>query len=283
MWAYTSWAYSGGWNYLAQSYSVCPALEEDFTSCSLSLNSQFTNRQLSRLTPHQSNLTIRFYAPSLILSSSCCCCYNSLVYIRFHLFASRAEWRRLGLCHCTGMCCYPIIALSFWFSLFRSLSTSQLLSRKDKATFDRLDYLMSKEDNYKRLRDFISSQSMVSCIPYLGNRHKHTRHDLRRMHWDTLLPASYLYGLFLGQSKDKSSGYYEMSCLCTCVCCHYLMDYSALQLSVRHAVSSVSSSLSASFNKLLVVSTVASQFVPFSFVFLCSLFALLLWIEECQT
>ncbi|XP_034386368.1 ras-specific guanine nucleotide-releasing factor RalGPS2 isoform X3 [Cyclopterus lumpus] len=45
---------------------------------------------------------------------------------------------------------------------------NQLLSRKDKATFDRLDYLMSKEDNYKRLRDFISSQSMVSCIPYLG-------------------------------------------------------------------------------------------------------------------
>ncbi|KAG7228961.1 hypothetical protein INR49_008739 [Caranx melampygus] len=38
---------------------------------------------------------------------------------------------------------------------------NQLLSRKDKATFDRLDYLMSKEDNYKRLRDFISSQSMV--------------------------------------------------------------------------------------------------------------------------
>uniref|UniRef100_A0A8C9Y5D1 Ral GEF with PH domain and SH3 binding motif 2 n=1 Tax=Sander lucioperca TaxID=283035 RepID=A0A8C9Y5D1_SANLU len=46
--------------------------------------------------------------------------------------------------------------------------TWALLSRKDKATFDRLDYLMSKEDNYKRLRDFISSQSMVSCIPYLG-------------------------------------------------------------------------------------------------------------------
>uniref|UniRef100_A0A3Q3ESG4 Ral GEF with PH domain and SH3 binding motif 2 n=1 Tax=Labrus bergylta TaxID=56723 RepID=A0A3Q3ESG4_9LABR len=47
-------------------------------------------------------------------------------------------------------------------------SLVQLLSRKDKATFDRLDYLMSKEDNYKRLRDFVSSQSMVSCIPYLG-------------------------------------------------------------------------------------------------------------------
>ncbi|TMS20860.1 Ras-specific guanine nucleotide-releasing factor RalGPS2 [Larimichthys crocea] len=48
------------------------------------------------------------------------------------------------------------------------IRTAKLLSRKDKATFDRLDYLMSKEDNYKRLRDFISSQSMVSCIPYLG-------------------------------------------------------------------------------------------------------------------
>lgn len=33
---------------------------------------------------------------------------------------------------------------------------------------------MSKEDNYKRLRDFISTQSMVSCIPYLGrNSWKH--------------------------------------------------------------------------------------------------------------
>ncbi|XP_026088965.1 ras-specific guanine nucleotide-releasing factor RalGPS2-like isoform X3 [Carassius auratus] len=45
---------------------------------------------------------------------------------------------------------------------------NQLLSRKDKATFERLEYLMSKEDNYKRLRDYISSQSMTSCIPYLG-------------------------------------------------------------------------------------------------------------------
>ncbi|XP_010738071.2 ras-specific guanine nucleotide-releasing factor RalGPS2 isoform X3 [Larimichthys crocea] len=52
--------------------------------------------------------------------------------------------------------------------IFRLTKTWALLSRKDKATFDRLDYLMSKEDNYKRLRDFISSQSMVSCIPYLG-------------------------------------------------------------------------------------------------------------------
>ncbi|XP_026201241.1 ras-specific guanine nucleotide-releasing factor RalGPS2 isoform X2 [Anabas testudineus] len=52
--------------------------------------------------------------------------------------------------------------------IFRLTKTWALLSRKDKATFDRLDYLMSKEDNYKRLRDYISSQSMVSCIPYLG-------------------------------------------------------------------------------------------------------------------
>ncbi|XP_068448946.1 ras-specific guanine nucleotide-releasing factor RalGPS2 isoform X1 [Clinocottus analis] len=52
--------------------------------------------------------------------------------------------------------------------IFRLTKTWALLSRKDRTTFDRLDYLMSKEDNYKRLRDFISSQSMVSCIPYLG-------------------------------------------------------------------------------------------------------------------
>uniref|UniRef100_A0A669EC32 Ral GEF with PH domain and SH3 binding motif 2 n=1 Tax=Oreochromis niloticus TaxID=8128 RepID=A0A669EC32_ORENI len=52
--------------------------------------------------------------------------------------------------------------------IFRLTKTWALLNRKDKATFDRLDYLMSKEDNYKRLRDYISSQSMVSCIPYLG-------------------------------------------------------------------------------------------------------------------
>uniref|UniRef100_A0A8C8DL59 Ral GEF with PH domain and SH3 binding motif 2 n=1 Tax=Oryzias sinensis TaxID=183150 RepID=A0A8C8DL59_9TELE len=52
--------------------------------------------------------------------------------------------------------------------IFRLTKTWALLSRKDKVTFDRLDFLMTKEDNYKRLRDFISNQSMVSCIPYLG-------------------------------------------------------------------------------------------------------------------
>uniref|UniRef100_A0A6Q2XNB7 Ral GEF with PH domain and SH3 binding motif 2 n=1 Tax=Esox lucius TaxID=8010 RepID=A0A6Q2XNB7_ESOLU len=52
--------------------------------------------------------------------------------------------------------------------IFRLTKTWALLSRKDKAAFERLEYLMAKEDNYKRLRDYISSQSMNSCIPYLG-------------------------------------------------------------------------------------------------------------------
>ncbi|XP_041913264.1 LOW QUALITY PROTEIN: ras-specific guanine nucleotide-releasing factor RalGPS2 [Alosa sapidissima] len=52
--------------------------------------------------------------------------------------------------------------------IFRLTKTWALLSRKDKAAFERLEYLMAKEDNYKRLRDYISSQSMTSCIPYLG-------------------------------------------------------------------------------------------------------------------
>ncbi|XP_023674547.1 ras-specific guanine nucleotide-releasing factor RalGPS2-like isoform X1 [Paramormyrops kingsleyae] len=52
--------------------------------------------------------------------------------------------------------------------IYRLTKTWALLSRKDRATFDRLAYLMSKEDNYKRLREYISSQSMTSCIPYLG-------------------------------------------------------------------------------------------------------------------
>ncbi|KAK2863905.1 hypothetical protein Q7C36_003059 [Tachysurus vachellii] len=42
--------------------------------------------------------------------------------------------------------------------IFRLSKTWALLSRKDKATFEKLEYLMSKEDNYKRLRDYISSQ-----------------------------------------------------------------------------------------------------------------------------
>uniref|UniRef100_A0ABM5GDF4 Ras-specific guanine nucleotide-releasing factor RalGPS2 isoform X2 n=1 Tax=Pogona vitticeps TaxID=103695 RepID=A0ABM5GDF4_9SAUR len=52
--------------------------------------------------------------------------------------------------------------------IFRLTKTWALLSRKDKATFDKLEYVMSKEDNYKRLRDYISSLKMTPCIPYLG-------------------------------------------------------------------------------------------------------------------
>ncbi|ELR49726.1 hypothetical protein M91_05662 [Bos mutus] len=43
----------------------------------------------------------------------------------------------------------------------------ELLNRKDKTTFEKLDYLMSKEDNYKRTREYIRSLKMVPSIPYL--------------------------------------------------------------------------------------------------------------------
>ncbi|XP_048457974.1 ras-specific guanine nucleotide-releasing factor RalGPS1-like [Rhincodon typus] len=45
---------------------------------------------------------------------------------------------------------------------------NHLLSRKDKTTFEKLEYLVSKEDNYKRLRDYVNSLKMTPCIPYLG-------------------------------------------------------------------------------------------------------------------
>ncbi|KAL0606398.1 UPF0764 protein C16orf89 [Plecturocebus cupreus] len=44
-----------------------------------------------------------------------------------------------------------------------------LLNRKDKTTFEKLDYLMSKEDNYKRTREYIRSLKMVPSIPYLAS------------------------------------------------------------------------------------------------------------------
>lgn len=78
-----------------------------------------------------------------------------------------------------------------------SLFPPQLLSRKDKSSFDRLAFLMSKEDNYKRLRDFISTQSMVSCIPYLGRNQIETRFQTARV-WpvkDSELAAD-IYGPF---------------------------------------------------------------------------------------
>ncbi|XP_006234081.1 ras-specific guanine nucleotide-releasing factor RalGPS1 isoform X8 [Rattus norvegicus] len=52
--------------------------------------------------------------------------------------------------------------------IFRLTKTWALLNRKDKTTFEKLDYLMSKEDNYKRTRDYIRSLKMVPSIPYLG-------------------------------------------------------------------------------------------------------------------
>ena len=53
--------------------------------------------------------------------------------------------------------------------IFRLTKTWALLNRKDKATFEKLDYLLSKEDNYKRTREYIRSLKMVPSIPYLVN------------------------------------------------------------------------------------------------------------------
>ncbi|KAK9975303.1 hypothetical protein ABG768_023356 [Culter alburnus] len=52
--------------------------------------------------------------------------------------------------------------------IFRLSKTWALINRKDKATFDKLDYLTSKEHNYARMREYIRSLKMVPCIPYLG-------------------------------------------------------------------------------------------------------------------
>nr|XP_045004023.1 ras-specific guanine nucleotide-releasing factor RalGPS1 isoform X2 [Jaculus jaculus] len=52
--------------------------------------------------------------------------------------------------------------------IFRLTKTWALLNRKDKTTFEKLDYLMSKEDNYKRTREYIRSLKMAPSIPYLG-------------------------------------------------------------------------------------------------------------------
>ncbi|XP_062937675.1 ras-specific guanine nucleotide-releasing factor RalGPS1 isoform X4 [Cynocephalus volans] len=53
--------------------------------------------------------------------------------------------------------------------IFRLTKTWALLNRKDKTTFEKLDYLMSKEDNYKRTREYIRSLKMVPSIPYLDH------------------------------------------------------------------------------------------------------------------
>ncbi|XP_059846889.1 ras-specific guanine nucleotide-releasing factor RalGPS2-like [Hypanus sabinus] len=48
------------------------------------------------------------------------------------------------------------------------IKMAKLLSRKDKATFEKLETLLSKEDNYKELRAYISCLRNKPCIPYLG-------------------------------------------------------------------------------------------------------------------
>ncbi|KAG7499176.1 ras-specific guanine nucleotide-releasing factor 1 isoform X1 [Solea senegalensis] len=52
--------------------------------------------------------------------------------------------------------------------IFRLSKTWALISRKDKATFEKLNYLTSKEDNYTHMREHTRSLKMVPCIPYLG-------------------------------------------------------------------------------------------------------------------
>ncbi|KAL2100059.1 hypothetical protein ACEWY4_004453 [Coilia grayii] len=52
--------------------------------------------------------------------------------------------------------------------IFRLSKTWALISRKDKATFEKLNYLTTKEENYSRLREYIRSLKMVPCIPYLA-------------------------------------------------------------------------------------------------------------------
>ncbi|RXN18371.1 ras-specific guanine nucleotide-releasing factor 1-like protein [Labeo rohita] len=51
--------------------------------------------------------------------------------------------------------------------IFRLSKTWALISRKDKATFEKLDFLTSKEENYNRMREYIRSLKMAPCIPYL--------------------------------------------------------------------------------------------------------------------
>ncbi|XP_072310160.1 ras-specific guanine nucleotide-releasing factor RalGPS1 [Eucyclogobius newberryi] len=52
--------------------------------------------------------------------------------------------------------------------IFRLSKTWALISRKDKATFEKLNFLTSKEENYTCMREYIRSLKMVPCIPYLG-------------------------------------------------------------------------------------------------------------------
>uniref|UniRef100_A0A8C4RDB8 Ral GEF with PH domain and SH3 binding motif 2 n=1 Tax=Eptatretus burgeri TaxID=7764 RepID=A0A8C4RDB8_EPTBU len=52
--------------------------------------------------------------------------------------------------------------------IFRLSRTWGLLSRKDRASYEKMDYIMSKENNYKHMRDDLASLRRTPCIPYLG-------------------------------------------------------------------------------------------------------------------
>ncbi|KAF2985763.1 hypothetical protein EK904_004892 [Melospiza melodia maxima] len=65
--------------------------------------------------------------------------------------------------------------------IFRLTKTWALLNRKDKTTFEKLDYLLSKEDNYKRTREYIRSLKMVPTIPYLGEEGAHEVYCLQNL------------------------------------------------------------------------------------------------------
>ncbi|EFB15667.1 hypothetical protein PANDA_004433 [Ailuropoda melanoleuca] len=73
----------------------------------------------------------------------------------------------MGLCALGGRYCEGVVASLRIVDYTALEDIFQLLNRKDKTTFEKLDYLMSKEDNYKRTREYIRSLKMVPSIPYL--------------------------------------------------------------------------------------------------------------------
>ncbi|XP_061459517.1 ras-specific guanine nucleotide-releasing factor RalGPS1 isoform X3 [Rhineura floridana] len=79
--------------------------------------------------------------------------------------------------------------------IFRLTKTWALLNRKDKATFEKLDYLMSKEDNYKRTREYIRCLKMVPSIPYLAL-------------WDHSRSEDSLSWVLLSSMQQKRRGIY---------------------------------------------------------------------------
>ncbi|XP_063083936.1 ras-specific guanine nucleotide-releasing factor RalGPS1 isoform X3 [Cavia porcellus] len=87
--------------------------------------------------------------------------------------------------------------------IFRLTKTWALLNRKDKTTFEKLDYLMSKEDNYKRTREYIRSLKMVPSIPYLALQHWNHAHPAKNGNGDL---GIYLLDLIYIDSAYPASG-----------------------------------------------------------------------------